>query len=504
MPIKVTLHDITSGIRADPIAVAEAVMKEFDETFGDVREMKLLDFVPVRSFIEFIKVHVSAALGGLINTVVVPSRAPVREAEENKVISQANDENTAASLSVMTTRLSKAANVGESKLEVLSEAGFVKGMHLEIGEGSNKETAILKDFGSLVLESPLTRAHPKDTSVKGYLRSKAPMVNTLKSQFINSDSSSILVCTSNGSIDYGNKNLLTLAPYQKQLQGLSSVAIIRNGRCLGFPYIAATRFIVDVLNEMAGHPVVADPNAILSLTKPALMAQMQGIETCLKDIEHTLSTLNNDFTASSKVVKASLVTSSSDRIQRMFDYYAGSYSGNHSIIGAVGELEIENNPVVKKEEIDDAISDINNQLGIVEDLISSFEHVSSINFGLRLEAVQMLNLALLQCASIRNLLREEVDALVSQGAPDLTSDAISTMTYQQKPQISHYAVDDLTRVSTPIVVAKAVLSDASSRKLPTELSQDIGRAYDSFKISQGIASDGYQLSISRRLIGTYC
>jgi len=47
--------------------------------------------------------------------------------------------------------------------------GFVKGMRLEIGQGNLTETAVLKDIGSLVLESGVANTHAEGTVVKGYM-----------------------------------------------------------------------------------------------------------------------------------------------------------------------------------------------------------------------------------------------------------------------------------------------------------------------------------------------
>ena len=67
------------------------------------------------------------------------------------------------------TTLTKEAKKGDSKLEVKSHDGFVKGMRLEIGQGNLTETAVLKDIGSLVLESGVANTHAEGTVVKGYM-----------------------------------------------------------------------------------------------------------------------------------------------------------------------------------------------------------------------------------------------------------------------------------------------------------------------------------------------
>lgn len=64
-----------------------------------------------------------------------------------------------------TTKLAKAAKVGDNKMEVVSQEGFTVGMYIEIGSGSSMTRARIVAFGSFILDRPLRFAYPAGTSI---------------------------------------------------------------------------------------------------------------------------------------------------------------------------------------------------------------------------------------------------------------------------------------------------------------------------------------------------
>lgn len=77
---------------------------------------------------------------------------------------------------IIVTTLKCQAQAGDSKLEVNSTDGFVKGMVILFGAGSTMEYSRLTGFGSLKIEPKLTYNHLAGTMVFG-IRSKAPDIS---------------------------------------------------------------------------------------------------------------------------------------------------------------------------------------------------------------------------------------------------------------------------------------------------------------------------------------
>ena len=121
--------------------------------------------------------------------------------EGNKIVVPGTNEKIVEYSASASTVTKKKAKVGDTKLEVRNLDGFVKGMRLVIGDGSESETTILKDIDSLVLESPLTFAHPRGATVIGIYD---PLVGNLSSSDQQDIIDSALVEGSNQSSIEGN------------------------------------------------------------------------------------------------------------------------------------------------------------------------------------------------------------------------------------------------------------------------------------------------------------
>jgi hypothetical protein len=68
---------------------------------------------------------------------------------------------------VITTTLTAATNVGDTQLQVESEAGFQVGMQVTIDPGTpNEEASIISGFGSIMLQSPLLFPHIAGSTVQ--------------------------------------------------------------------------------------------------------------------------------------------------------------------------------------------------------------------------------------------------------------------------------------------------------------------------------------------------
>ena len=67
------------------------------------------------------------------------------------------------------TSLSKAAKIGDTKIQVEHNNGFKKGMRIFLGTGTRTEIHIVNGFGSIILDQPLQIAHPAGTPVLGFV-----------------------------------------------------------------------------------------------------------------------------------------------------------------------------------------------------------------------------------------------------------------------------------------------------------------------------------------------
>lgn len=68
---------------------------------------------------------------------------------------------------VITTMLTAATNVGDTQLQVESEAGFQAGMEITIDPGTpNEEASVISGFGSILLQSPLLFPHIAGSTVQ--------------------------------------------------------------------------------------------------------------------------------------------------------------------------------------------------------------------------------------------------------------------------------------------------------------------------------------------------